>query len=356
MKNPFIYAEERISNRSDTFHAGDWVEVRSQDEVLATLDERGCLDNLPFMPEMLENCGKRFLVYKRADKTCDTITGIYYSRRMHNTVHLANLRCDGSAHGGCDTTCLLFWKEAWLRKVNVNEIIENTTSTINGAKGNTRCSIEDINKTTRVNTTESQGGEEIYSCQATELLKASFPLPWWDIRQYWREFASGNIDLKEMAKLLSIGLLNGIVSIRGFGRIFYLTTGYRRYPFMNNRLMVNSNTPYETLNLQPGEVVQVREIDEILKTLKEWKNRGLWFDPSGEMLKYCGKKMKVLKRVRKVIDEKTGRLLTLKNDSVILEGAICCGHYSPDRLLCPRSLYSFWREIWLQRVDPGGDK
>jgi len=119
--------------------------------------------------------------------------------------------------------------------------------------------------------------------------------------------------------------------------------------------MVNSNTPYETLNLQPGEVVQVKDIDEILKTLKEWKNRGLWFDPGGEMLKYCSKKMKVLKRVRKVIDEKTGRLLTLKKESVILEGAICCGHYSPDRLLCPRSLYPFWREIWLQRVDTKED-
>jgi hypothetical protein len=273
---------------------------------------------------------------------------------MHNTGHLANLRCDGSAHGGCDATCLLFWKEAWLRKINDNDIIENTTRTTNRAKDYMSCSIEGLYKATRATTTESQVGEEIYYCQATELIKASFPLPWWDIRQYWREYASGNVDVKEIAKILSIGFLNVIIKTRGFGRIFYLITGYRQYPFMNNRLMVNRVTPCETLNLQPGEVVQVRNIDEILKTLKEWKNRGLVYDPHGEMVKYCGKKLKVLKKVRKVIDEKTGRLLTLKNESVILEGAICCGHHSPNRLLCPRSLYSFWRDIWLQRVDPGG--
>lgn len=310
------------------------------------------MENLPFMPEMLQYCGERFLVYKRADKTCDTITGQYYSRRMHDAVHLADLRCDGSAHGGCDTTCLLFWKEAWLRRVKNDEIYENTT---NGGTGKTGCSVGDLINATRVTTIESKEGEEIYSCQATELLKATSPLAWWDIRQYRREFESGNVGIKEMARVISIGLLNYIVSKRGFGRIFYLITGHRRYPFMNTRLMVNSNTPYETLNLQPGEMIQVKNIDEILKTLKEWQNRGLSYDRSGEMLKYCGKKMKVLKRVRKVIDEKTGRLLTLKNESVILEGAICCGHYSPDRLLCPRSLYMFWREIWLQRLNTGGE-
>ena len=30
-------------------------------------------------------------------------------------VHLGGTRCDGSAHGGCQAGCLLFWKEEWLR-------------------------------------------------------------------------------------------------------------------------------------------------------------------------------------------------------------------------------------------------
>ena len=61
--------------------AGDWVEVRSSEEILATLDERGRLEALPFMPEMLQYCGKRFRVYKSAHKTCDTIE-TYKGRRM----------------------------------------------------------------------------------------------------------------------------------------------------------------------------------------------------------------------------------------------------------------------------------
>lgn len=54
---------------------GEVVEVRSEEEILATLDERGELDGLPFMPEMLQFCGRRFGVDKRAMKLCDTISG-----------------------------------------------------------------------------------------------------------------------------------------------------------------------------------------------------------------------------------------------------------------------------------------
>ena len=90
--------------------------MRSEVEILATLDERGELDSLPFMPEMLQFCGRRFRVDKRALKLCDTIgsTGMY---RMRNAVHLAGVRCDGQAHDGCQASCLIYWKEAWLTRV-----------------------------------------------------------------------------------------------------------------------------------------------------------------------------------------------------------------------------------------------
>src|SRR6185312_3642468 len=96
--------------------AGEPVEVRSKEEILATLDENGCLEGLPFMPEMLEFCGRRLRVFKRAHKTCDTIdnTG---GRWVANAVHLEGSRCGGEAHGGCQAECLIFWKEAWLKRV-----------------------------------------------------------------------------------------------------------------------------------------------------------------------------------------------------------------------------------------------
>ena len=44
------------------FRTGDLVEIRSKEEILATLDQHGCMDGMPFMPEMLQFCGKRFRV------------------------------------------------------------------------------------------------------------------------------------------------------------------------------------------------------------------------------------------------------------------------------------------------------
>ena len=38
-------------------------------------------------------------------------------RRVDHAVHLET-RCDGSAHGGCQASCLLFWKDAWLKPVS----------------------------------------------------------------------------------------------------------------------------------------------------------------------------------------------------------------------------------------------
>jgi hypothetical protein len=78
---------------------GELVEVRSEPEILATLDENGELESLPFMPEMLQFCGQRFRVDKLALKLCDTIdwTGMY---RMRHAVHLQGVRCDGQAHAG----------------------------------------------------------------------------------------------------------------------------------------------------------------------------------------------------------------------------------------------------------------
>jgi hypothetical protein len=120
------------------------------------------------------------------------------------------------------------------------------------------------------------------------------------------------------------------------------------FPYREGRL--DGKTPSDKLNLQPGELVQVKSHDEILDTLdKNNKNRGLWFD--AEQVPYCGKTARVLCRVEKIINERTGKMMKLPNDCLILEGVYCRAHYSSDRLFCPRSIYSYWREIWLRRVN-----
>jgi hypothetical protein len=67
----------------------------------------------------------------------------------------------------------------------------------------------------------------------------------------------------------------------------------------------------------------------------------------GEMLPYCGGTYAVRKRVERILDEKTGRLITMPRDCIMLEGVTCRGDF---HMHCPRGIYAYWREIWLRKV------
>jgi len=323
----------------NALRTGDVVEVRSEEEILRTLDADGKLDGLPFMPEMLSFCGRRYRVRGRAHKACDTVDWQQF-RRMESAVHLEELRCDGSAHGGCQAGCLLFWKEAWLRPVDQQEGERPAETDAAGA------SIETLTAATQTGTNEA--GQTLFSCQATELLRASKGLlPWWEPSQYVQDVTSGNSTVPRVIRALLVGLFNRFQ--RANARLlprFCLVRGCKRYPFIEGRA-TSGSTPIGSLGLQPGEIVEIKSREEIFATLDEDdKTQGLRFD--GEMLKYCGRRARVLRRIEKIIDEKTGRMLTIKRDCVILEGVICAGEYHRS---CPRAIYPYWREAWLRRVD-----
>jgi hypothetical protein len=334
---------------------GDFVEIRSEQEILATLDETGAIDGLPFMPEMLAYCGLRVRVDKRADKTCNTIT-VMESRRLFNTVHLEGLRCDGSGHGGCQAQCLLFWKEAWLKRVDNRGGSVGPPAVDQTVSSPQPCDRERLNELTQRQDTASDS-EIHYRCQATDLLKASEPLPWWDFRQYLRDVWSGNIGVMDLVKAAFFFIFQKTLRITAYRaqirsyNCFQSWRGGSPYPYLTGTL---EKTPRETLDLQPGELVQVKPYEEILITLnKRNKNRGLFFGP--EMVPYCGSKRRVRARVEQIVDERTGKMLKLPGECIILEGAICGSRYSENRLFCPRALFPFWREIWLKRVEPAGD-
>jgi hypothetical protein len=103
--------------------------------------------------------------------------------------------------------------------------------------------------------------------------------------------------------------------------------------------------------LQPGELVRVKSHKEILQTLTtEGKNRGMGWD--AELVPYCGRTYQVLKRVTRIINERTGEVQEMKYPCIVLDSVICQSRYSYCRMFCPRSIYSYWREIWLERVAP----
>jgi hypothetical protein len=105
-------------------------------------------------------------------------------------------------------------------------------------------------------------------------------------------------------------------------------------------------TPVEVLNLQVGELVEVKSLAEIKQTLdrRGW-NRGLHFAP--EMIPYCGRRLRVAARADQMIMEGTGVMRSMKN-TVILENVVCDSATWAFGA-CPRQDYMYWREIWLKR-------
>jgi hypothetical protein len=332
--------------------AGDWVEVLSKEEILSTLDATGKLDGMPFMPQMFQYCGKRFRVYQRAHKTCDTVES-QRARRLPGGIHL-NLRCDGKAHGGCQAACLIFWKEDWLRPVD-----DNGWAKAQRASG-LGCSEEDVVTATRLDD-RKLGTEPRYSCQATELRNYTTPLPWWDARQYVEDYTSGNASLAKLARgFIYLGYFYGTlaksVKFGGPARWIYdrFQTLWGGLPWPRHRgtLPAGEQAPRADLNLQPGDFVRIKSYEEILNTLDAGnKNRGLHFD--GEMMPFCGGTYRVRSRVERFINEQTGYMTRLKTPAVMLDGVICQARYSCHRMFCPRSIFSWWREVWLEPVSVG---
>jgi len=330
-----------VANATLGLRVGEIVEVRSAAEILATLDENGEFENLPFMPEMLQFCGKRLAVRKVAHKLCDTISGTG-NRRMTNAVHLAGARCDGQAHGGCQTACSLYWKEAWLRRVPAGGGAEPAgTSSEKGAD------VSVLTWHTRKPT--EPDGEERFRCQATELLRAApSRLRLLDLGQYVEDVKTGNAGVGAVLKSLFFGIFNALQA-RSREYLPAHLTFKNGLPWGFVAGGAGTKTPTGRLDLQPGEWVRIKSKEEIMRTLDGRRlNRGMGFEE--EMARWCGRTARVLRRVERCIDEKTGKMLSMKNPCIVLEDVICEGVYHAN---CPRAFLPFWREIWLERVEAG---
>ena len=318
--------------KDEELYRGDLVEVRSPSDILATLDESGALAGLPFMPEMVAYCGRRFTVSYRADKICDTVeyTG---SRRVPSAVYLEDLRCNGSGHDGCQAECRILWKAAWLRKVT-----SDTPPAPAFTPSAAQALLERVSRDTRSIVEKEGKVESLYRCQNTDILRYSEYLYVWDPRPYLREYTSGNVSLFHFLQVSSRAAV---------------TEPMRKFGYMPEIHLPGTAAPtdkFAPLNLQPGELVRVKSKEEIAKTLTpEGRTKGMWFDR--EMMPYCGGVYRVRQRIERFIYERNGRLLVLKNQPVTLEGAICSGDRSICRWFCPRAIYPFWHECWLERVE-----
>jgi hypothetical protein len=306
-----------MNQRHARLFPGDLVEVKAPDDILKTLDAAGTLDHLPFMPEMVEFCGRRFRVSRRVVKTCfsgsvSTMRGF----RGNDVVTLEDVRCSGQAHDGCQKACTIFWREAWLRKVEDASV--QPQHDLDG-RGRLQARLK------------TSTGPKTYFCQAGELLKATDDLSRWQrLGKCFSEVRAGNCSALQMALRLGIWL---------FWRIRRTLLG--EYARGNN-----TSTPMESLNLQHEEWVEVKSIEKIIETLDETgRNRGLYFAPNMRLL--CGGQYRVKGRIDKAIVDGTGEMRQFRN-TVCLEGSLC-GCASTAFGGCSRCEFVYWREIWLRR-------
>ncbi|MGW4248072.1 hypothetical protein [Nocardia sp. NPDC004722] len=326
---------QSVAETTSGLRVGDLVEVRSAAEILATLDERGELDNLPFMPEMLEFCGQRLTVHKVANKVCDPYgrTGMH---RLTETVHLTGARCGGSAHGGCQTACSLYWKQAWLKRVEPG----TPPTPVDG----TRIDLEILEINTRKPPLDS--GKDRYSCQSTEMMRAAPTcLPFRDVRQYVEDVQVGNATVWMSLTAFFFAMFNRLQAVSK--RVLPARLQFRggtEWGFVRGRAV--GKTPVAHLDLQPGELVRIKSKEQIELTLNEHRlNRGMGFEE--EAARFCGRTARVQARITRCLDETTGELVIMKTPAIVLENVFCEGVYHAN---CPREYVSFWREIWLERV------
>lgn len=96
---------------------GEWVRVKSPEEIAATLDQDGKNRGLAFTVAMLPFCGKRLRVLDRVEQLI-----VESTRRLiqlKDTVILEDATCDGchKLPGSCPRDTHHFWREIWLRRL-----------------------------------------------------------------------------------------------------------------------------------------------------------------------------------------------------------------------------------------------
>jgi hypothetical protein len=296
--------------------AGDIVKIRSFDEISSTLGDDGTMEGLPFQPEMQKYCGGSFRVLRPVKKLIieNANTGL---RGIRNTVLLDGINCDGQRHHDCSRYCFFLWREAWLKKAGHQQHPANQPT-------NPKYSIKRPPH-------QALSPPAIY-CQSMALVKATCPLPIWNLKQYIWDISDNNLPPLKRVILISVSLARHIKKLLRFSLPIRLGSHLDK-------------TPSVDFSLQPGDLVEIKNLDEITATLdSSGRNRGLAF--TKEMKKFCGHKFSVLRYVDRIIVEGTGEMRKLSN-TVILNAANCDGqpHFG-----CGRNCYLMWRKIWLRKI------
>jgi len=299
---------------------GDVIRIRPLPEILATLDASGSLNGMPFQPEMMKFCGGEARVFRCLDKIYD-YGRTKHMRRLEACVLLSNLRCDGSAHDGCEASCYLIWNAGWLQHSEASRAEVARPATV------------DVARVSNAIAAGTRNGQ-VLRCQFTELHACTEEYGNWSLSRDLVPWLCGNYSAKAWLVAVLTRIFNGVQRRRG-------GIGFPPLPPMGEHLTKDPT------GLTVGERVAVLPLEEIARTLNsQGKNKGLWFDV--EMVKHCGREYRVTARVQKIIDDATGQMRTMKTPCIMLDTVDSTGeglHFNAQHDPI------FWRESWLRRTE-----
>ena len=302
---------------------GDTVEVKTWAEIQATLDHQGCLEQMPFMPEMLAMCGRRMRVFRCMHRLFD-YRRTRRMRHMDGAVLLVGAVCNGTYHGGCEAQCHTIWKAAWLRRVDRDDLAMHIPA-----------ETQPLGATPDFAALPTRVDANRYACQLTQLHAASREIERRSAVDFLRPLVSGNVAPTAFAVGWLTDLFNDLQQWRGGDGFPAIEAGGPPIP----------DAAAVATELRVGDCVVVRSPAEIGASLNDQLMlRGLWFEP--DMLKHCGTRCCVQAEVRQLIDIVTGEMRVMKTPAYILRGV----HFSGERQLFNAQYEPlFWRAAWLQR-------
>ena len=112
--------KEEKSDEYQRINTGDFVRIRSEEDIRATLNHWGQLKGCMLMPDMLPYCGTVQKVFRRMERFVDERD--YYVKKTNGIILLEGLHCQGTSdYGRCDRCCFYFWREEWLEKITEEE-------------------------------------------------------------------------------------------------------------------------------------------------------------------------------------------------------------------------------------------
>jgi hypothetical protein len=110
------HAQKKSAVITAPLKVGDQVQVCSWEEIEATLDPFNELRGCAFLAEMKQFCGTTQRVFQVMERFLDERD--YKVKKVKGVVLLEGVICRGTpVFGRCDRSCLLFWREEWLKKV-----------------------------------------------------------------------------------------------------------------------------------------------------------------------------------------------------------------------------------------------